>query len=508
MHYIKKKFLSRRKVLQAAGVSIALPLLDAMIPAFASAQQTKAAKRFVYLYFPHGFWPGGPGRVGGPNSLIPSGGENDFVWPTGLEPRAGEVSNLKKHRGDLLFLGGMWNPWGAYGYPGNAGEGNDNENDHAAAPAAFLACARPNRSPEKLMLTLNTGSNRNNTEILNFRSADVMTAELIGSGTRTRLLHITPPGLASGDGNSTDRYWTRSYRSGISWSSATKFTPRLDTPALVFEELFGRGTPQTPGGMPSPGTKIKKSKLDYIKDQRTALMKDLGPSDQAKVKDFFDAISEVEKKIDGDNSQQPACATGSVPANSIDPAVRIKTQMDLIVLALKCDRTRVASFMMEFELDNNDYRNAAGFSRGSGNNSIDGSCHLASHGFFRPKGTNGKFEEWRKINLFFANQFAYLVDRLKVETDTLGPLFDSSLVLFGSGTNTDDDDHNDANLPFILAGTGGGLVRPGRFLKLADPPLAKGGQGVPIANYHLTMLQKLGAKIGSFANSNGLISGL
>ncbi len=474
MYFIKKKKLSRRTFLKSSSIAIALPFLDAMIPAMAKAQSQTAPLRVAYLYFPHGIHPDRH-----PWKAAQSGA--NFSFPKGL---AG--TQLVNHRSDLLLLGGLRNHWSQYNIYGDGG------NDHSAASASYLTGARMNWKSQTPSLTLST-QNANQgpfNPAPNLQSVDVMIANQIKGQTRHPLLQITPAGFAPYDGGTAEL--DTAYRTYLSWQSSTTPSPRFSSPSTLFQELFGN----LPGGTPSPPstglslTEKKKSILDFVLQEANHLSNQLGALDKIKLDEYLTSIREVEKSLQAGEPLPPptapqACQSPQAPNSNLSFPQATKTNLDLMVLAFQCDQTRMITYLMDYELNNRRYDFA-------GANRYD--SHQASHGNF-----SDDYGDAFKINDWFANQFSYLIDRMKSTEDVFGPLLQNSILHLGSGTNTTGGDHPDNDIPMLIAGQGGGLLSTGRALNLSPTRLE---------NYHLTLMQKININISKFGGSDGVISGL
>lgn len=471
MHFIGKKFIPRRTFLRGAGFCIGLPLLDAMIPAMARAA-TGSPLRMVYMYFPHGVHPN-------LNSWKATTAGTGFSFPAGLAN-----TNMVNFKQDIVLLGGILNYWGQYGING------DVNNDHAAATSSFLTGARAAWNAPGTTFTL---SNANASagplpETTSVRSVDSIIADHIGAGTKIPVLHLTPTGNAAYDGGTAN--FNPAYRTYLSWKTSNTPTPRYERPSAAFTALFGSGTPITPPPV-SSGPDLnsrKKSILSLALSEANALKSKLGNLDRMKLDEYLTSIEEVERSITTTPVEPPppTCTPGTAPSNNLDFPAFVKANLDLIVLAFQCDMTRVASYIMDYELNNNLYTWAGANRHGH---------HSASHGNFEEDyADNVKIVNW------YANQFAYLINKMKTTNDANGNLLSQSILTMGSGTNTTGGDHPDADLPMILAGQGNGLLTTGRALNAPS--------NTRIANMHLSMLQKVGVNATSFGNSNGTISGL
>jgi hypothetical protein len=232
----------------------------------------------------------------------------------------------------------------------------------------------------------------------------------------------------------------------------------------------------------------RASLLDWVAEDVASLKRQLGPSDQAKVSEYLDTIREVERRIQKaessvvDNAMPDLDRPLGVPAAYADHA---RLMFDLQVLAMQGDITRVTTFQLARETSNRTYPEIG----------VADPHHPLSHHGNDPD----KIARMAKINAFHVSLFAYFLERLKATPEGNGTLLDHSLLLYGSGIG-DPNVHDHTNLPVIVAGGAAGGMKGGRHIRYKDP--------VPLANLHLTLMQKVGVKIDSFADSNGKINEL
>jgi hypothetical protein len=276
------------------------------------------------------------------------------------------------------------------------------------------------------------------------------------------------------------------YQNNLSWSSPTTPLPSEAHPRLVFERLFGDG-----GTVAERRAALRKraSLLDWVGEDIARLKRQLGPADQAKVADYLDTVREVERRIqkaeaDVDKNNLPADLDRplGVPAAYADHA---RLMFDLQVLAMQGDITRVTTFQLARETSNRTYPEIG----------VSDPHHPLSHHGNDPD----KIARMAKINAFHVSLFAYFLERLRATPEGDGTLLDHSLLLYGSGIGNPNI-HDHTNLPILVAGGAGGGFRGGRHIRYREP--------VPLANLHLSLLDKVGVKIDSFADSNGKVNEL
>ncbi len=434
---ITQKYLSRRTFLRGSGAALALPLLDAMIPALGASNRTPAqpVKRLGYVYIPMGaHLPAWTPVTEGP-----------------LEALTPILSSLEAHRSQVSVISNL-ELKNAY----SAG-------NHATANSAFLSAAKAKMtegSDYELATTI-----------------DQIAAKRFGHQTPLPSLELAMDMTAS-IGNC-DNGYACIYQNSLSWASPTAPLPAEAHPRVVFERLFGDGS--------SPGERqaeLRKdaSILDWVRGNIATLQRQLGPADLARVSDYLDSIREVERRIQNaerrltDAPQPDMDRPDDVPASHADHA---RLMFDLQVLALQGDLTRILTFQLARETSNRTYPEIG----------VTAGHHPTSHHSNRP----GKVADLVKINAYHVSLFAYFLKRLKATPDGAGNLLDHSLILCGSGMGNPDV-HDHVDLPILLAGGGAGTHRGGKHIRYSEP--------TPLANLHLTMLDKVGVPLDAFQDSS------
>lgn len=275
------------------------------------------------------------------------------------------------------------------------------------------------------------------------------------------------------------------YQNNLSWASPTSPLPAEAHPRVVFERLFGDG-----GSPADRRAELRKnaSILDWVRDDIARLQGKLGPGDRTKVGDYLDTVREVERRIQkaeqqsSDNPLPDLDRPVGVPAAYADHA---KLMFDLQVLALQSDSTRIITFQLAREASTRTYPEVG----------VPDPHHPTSHHANDPE----KLAKLAKINAFHVSLIAYFLDRLKSTPDGEGSLLDHTLYLCGSGMGNPDV-HDHRNLPIFVAGGGAGEMQGGRHVVYAEP--------TPLANLHLTLLNKVGVEMTSFSDSNGRVDEL
>jgi hypothetical protein len=436
---ITKKALPRRTFLRGMGTAVALPLLDAMIPPMTALADTSAS-------------PSRLRRLG--FVYMPMGCDITRWTPPGetsldeLSPSLSSLAPVKQH------VTAITNMELQSAYPGT----------HATSNASFLSAAKAKRT-ESSDYYLGT-------------TVDQIAAQHIGQATQLPSLEMAMD-LLSVVGQC-DNGYACVYQNNLSWSSPRTPLPAEAHPRLIFETLFGEG-----GSPEERNATLKKraSLLDSLTDEIKRLQKTLGPDDRNKVNQYLETVREVERRIqkaEADTVENPLPDLNrpvGVPAAYADHA---RLMFDLQVLALQGDITRVITFQLARETSNRTYREIG----------VDEPHHPLTHHGNDP----GKVAKVAKINQFHVSLFAEFLQKLQATPEGNGSLLDHSLYLYGSGMGNPNV-HDHTNLPILVAGGAAGKMRGGRHIKLDKP--------TPLANLHLTLLNKVGVQCDSFADSQG-----
>ena len=413
---ITKKALPRRTFLRGAGATLALPLLDAMIPAATAATRTalRPVRRLGYVFMPMGCdqsrWtpPGADGRLGELSPILRS-----------LEPVKDKLTVLTN-----LELRNA--------YPGS----------HATSNSAFLSAAKAKQT-ESSDYHLGT-------------TADQVAAQQIGRETRLPSLELSMDMMQTT--GQCDNGFACVYQNNLSWSSPTTPLPSEAHPRVVFERLFGEG-----GGAEERRAALRKraSLLDWVGEDIARLRRELGAGDRARVDGYLETVREVERRIqraEAELGERPLPDLDRPPGVPASYAEHARLMFDLQVLAMQGDVTRVCTFQLARETSNRTYPEIG----------VPDPHHPLSHHGNDPD----KIARMAKINAFHVSLFAYYLERLKATPDGEGSLLDHSLLLYGSGIGNPNL-HDHTNLPIIVAGGAAGGMRGGRHLRYEQPtPLA------------------------------------
>ncbi len=439
---ITKKALPRRTFLRGAGAAIALPLLDAMIPAATALAATpaKPVPRLGYVFIPmgtdHARW-------------TPQGGEIlDELTPIlspleAVKDKITVVSNLELQDS----------------YPGT----------HDTSNSGFLSAAFAKHTEGSDYHLAST--------------ADQIAAKQIGQQTRLASLELSMD-LNPLSGVCNNGY-ACVYQNNLSWSSATTPLPSEAHPRLVFERLFGQG------GTPAEREALLKSRaslLDAFMEDIGRLQRQVGASDKARVEQYLESIREIERQIQrseaiGDEEiatdmERPV----GVPAEFGDHATLM---YDLQLLALQADITRVITFQFTRELSNRTYPQIG----------VPEPHHPTSH----HGGDPVKIGKIAKIAEYHVEFFARFLEKMEAIPDGDGSLLDNTIYLYGSGMGNPSL-HDHVDLPILVAGGASTGLRGGRHIQY--------NSGTPLANLHLTLLDRVGVRLDSFGDSTGKIDNL
>jgi hypothetical protein len=395
------KQLSRRAILRGLGASVSLPLLDAMVPAFASTTPDASPLRLGFVYVPNGILM---------KQWTPATDGVDFELPRILAP-------LAPHRDRVLILSGLTH---------NTGRAlGDAEGDHARASATYLTGVHPKKT--------------DGAGICAGTSVDQVAASHVGGSTRLPSIE-----LACEDGRlvgNCDSGYSCAYSNTLSWRTPTTPLPPEVNPRAIFERLFG-SLDENPADR-QQRLRDETSILDYVLDDARHLTGRLGSSDRRKIDEYLTSVREIERRIQlAENDDRPAPPSfekpAAVPADFADYA---RLMDDLMLAAFQTGVTRVSTFMVGREGSLRAYRELG----------ISDAHHPITHHAGNPE----LIEKVVRINTYHVDQLAYFLGRLKSTPDGDGTLLDHSQIVYGSGLS-DGNRHAHNNLPILLAGKFGG----------------------------------------------------
>jgi hypothetical protein len=436
MAFLTTKSLPRRTVLRGLGATIALPFLDAMLPALSLAGRAAArpVHRFQTFYVPNGmamqYWsPRGEGAA--------------FELSPILEP-------LAPFREQMLVLSGLRANWNYI---------------HAGASGSFL--------------TGTTRGGRNEVEVIADVSMDQLLARQFANDTQVASLElaIDPPANAG----ACTGILSCAYTHTISWRSPTQPLPMECNPRAVFEKLFGDGG-STGRAARAARLRQHKSLLDSVAQKLASLKRDLGAQDQVKVDEYTEAVRDVERRIQKAEDQRDVDVPSLAQPQGVPPTFEdhLTLMLDLQVLALQSDLTRVVSFMLGKEQSARPYPQIG----------VPEAHHPLSHHNDVPE----LVAQMSKINRYHTELFSRYLAKLRATPDGDGSLLDHMTILYGSGISNSTK-HSGDNLPVLVMGGGAGRLHGGRHLLYTDKP--------SMANLLLTLMDKFDVPVERIGGSTG-----
>jgi len=402
------KQLHRRTFLKGAGATVALPLLESMLPARAAEAEKKTAVRMAFVFFPNG-----------------------CIKPAWTPEKAGENYELSETLAPLKDFQSEFNVISGLAQDNGRAKG-DGAGDHARCAASYLTGAHPYKTDGE--------------KIRNGISVDQVGAQEIRHLTPLASLEL---GIERGrNAGNCDSGYSCAYSSNVSWKTATTPTAKEVNPKLVFERLFGGRD-----GQNKKREHYRKSILDLVAGDADRLRKRLGRNDRAKVDEYFTSVRETEQRLArfaeiGRQAPKEFAVPEGIPE---DLSEHIRLMYDLMVLAFQTDSTRISTFMLANAGSNRAYTQVG----------VKEGHHSLSH----HQNDDAKTSQIRKIDHFLATQFAYFIEKLHSVKEGEGTLLDNSMILYGSGLG-DGNSHQHHDLPILLAGRGGGTIKTGRHLKL------------------------------------------
>lgn len=443
---VTKKSLARRTFLRGVGATVALPLLDSMIPALTAMQKTSAApiRRFGIVYIPHGVlmqqWT--PAEEGPGFKLTPI-----------LEPlapfrnRVTVVTGLDSNPATPLF--------------------GETAGGHARASGSFLTCVRIKKTE--------------GADIQAGISVDQVVAKDFGRQTQLTSLELSlEPNELLGV---SEGFFSAAYTNTLCWRNATTPLPMENNPRAVFERLYGT-VDSTDTAARLSRIREDRSILDFVMRDVHRLERQVGARDRTKLGEYMEAVRDVERRIhkaeeqsarDLPEVERPAGIPGTFEEH-------VKLMFDLAVLAYQTDLTRVTTLLMAREH--------------SGRTFPEVDVREGHHPLSHNNGDPDKVAKFVTVNTYHVKMFAYFLDRLRSTLEGDGSLLDRSMVLFGSGMSNGNL-HDVFNLPVLVAGGRAEQHKGDRHIRVA--------KGTPLANLNLTLLERLGVPAESFGDSTGFV---
>lgn len=442
---------------------VALPLMESLAPAMASASGGSSPVRMAFLFMPNGV---------NEHAWTPEGVGRDFQLSATLSP-------LEKVKDDLLVLTDLMNA-GSIG-----GDG------HYVKTAGFLTGTT---------ITKTTGKDLRSNGV----SIDQLAAQRLGRQTPLPSLELGIEPVTMGIDNNVG--YTRLYGSHISWSTPTTPLAKEISPRLAFDRIF-RSSAQA-----GRVAEDNRSVLDLVAEDARRVRSQVGRADQMKLDNYLESVRAIEKRIEFNTRQRaeeeklspkvlleieqldkrisawqnrPEHLKGGLRQQG-DHTEQVRLMLDLMVLAFWSDSTRISTFM---------FGNAVSGKNFSFLEGVSGGHHELSHHQNDAKA----LEQYQKINQWHVAQYAYMLEKMKSIKEGEGTLLDNCMVLFGSGLR-DGNKHDPKNLPLVLAGKAGGKLKPGRHVKYKSK--------TPLCNLYVTMLEKMGTPVERFGDATGALPGL
>jgi hypothetical protein len=444
--FLTKKHLSRRTFLRGSGVAVALPFLDAMVPAATALAQTAAVPktRAGFFYLPHGAIMNNTPFGKDVDAWTSTGSGADFKLGHTVAP----LEPLKKY---VTTFENIEN---------NAAGGSV----HTLNPATWLSCVRPDTQAKGASMAI---------------TLDQVIAQKLGQTTALPSLEVaseTTIQVAACGGAGCY------YASTTSYSGPNSPLPMEYNPRKVFIQLMGEGDTAA-----ERDALLRKnaSILDMVSERAKALSNDLGPGDKARLADYLDTVREIERRVNMASTRDlKGITVPNAPVGELeDFDKQVRLMFDLVALAYQADLTRIASYVMVAEGTNRTYNHVG----------VPDSFHPVSH----HSNDRERIRRLTVIQRYHMERFADFLQKLANTKDGDGSVLDHSLFLYGSNMGNSNM-HDNYPLPAVLVGGANGAHVGGKNLTLPAR--------TPLANLHLTMLNKLGMKQEKFANSTGLIS--
>ena len=438
---IHNQAIGRRTVLRGIGVTLALPFLDAMVPALTAGP--KSTTRFGAIYVPNG--------INMPDWTPATEGAG-FEFTPILKP-------LEPFRDNVLVLTGLNStppPWSTDAHP--------------RASTRFLTDVPPKNT--RGLASLEAGI-----------SMDQILAKQIGQQTQLPSLELA---LESSESAGTcSSGFSCAYTNTITWSSPSTPLPMLHDPRDAFERMFGDGNSSDPAAR---RTRMRQDGtiLDSVMQKIARLQKGLGPADRARLGEYFEAVRDVERRIqkaEQQNVQSPLIEQPSGIPDSFEEHANL--MYDLFALAYQADLTRVVTFMIGREQSGQTFPQFG----------IPDAHHALSHHQNDP----AKLAKLTKINNYHISLFGRFLQKLQATADGDGSLLDHVIIIYGAGMS-DGNTHDPLNLPILLVGGGNGRVKSGRSVKYP--------KNTPLANLHLAVMEKVEVHVDKMFDSTGPLEGI
>jgi hypothetical protein len=440
------KHLPRRTFLKGLGATIALPMLDAMTPAFAGPAMKRTPTRLAFTYIPNGVTL---------EAWTPAAWGRDFAFTRILKP----LEPLREH---ALIITGLAQQ--------NANALADGAGDHARAAACYLTGVHPRKTA--------------GADIQAGISVDQIAATAIGGDTRFPSIELGCD--ESRTVGNCDSGYSCAYTNSLSWRSPTSPMPPETNPRLAFERLFGGLDAGLDPATRALRRRERRSILDLVAERTNAIVGTLGPSDRRKMDEYLTSVREIERRIEiTEHDTREVTPDFEMPSGvPVLFADYASLMFDMQAIAFQADLTRVSTLMLGREGSLRTYPEIG----------VPDPHHPLTHHRDNPEW----IEKVTKVNVLHMELFAKFLTKLATTPDGDGTLLDHSIVIYGSGI-ADGNKHTHEDLPIVVAGHGGGLLG-GRHLVYPT--------NTPMTNFYLTMLDRIGVKQEMIGDSTGRIEHL
>jgi len=439
--FITKKHLSRRTFLRGAGVTVALPFLESMVPAQTPLSKTAAnpKSRLTCIYIPHGATM---------DHWTPATEGAGFEFTEILKP-------LEPFRDYVNVVSGLCHPQAGP----TDGEDSGGALDHNRAVAVFLTGSHPKKGAQSQVGI----------------SVDQLIAEKMGQDTPLPSIELTIEESTL----SSDAGFSGAYRNTIAWKSPTTPLPMENSPQVVFERLFGDGSSDA---QRKARRQQSISLLDSVMNQVAGLQKELPAADRTRLSQYLEEVREIERRID--KASKAGKSNVAIPESPVgipdDFEEHLKLMWDLQALAFQAEITRISTLLYSHETSGTVYPKSG----------VREGFHNASHHSNNRK----NMDQFAVLNRYHISTLTYFFDKLKNTPDGDGSLLDHSLTIYGS-TLSDGNEHNHDPLPVLLVGGAAGQLKGGRHIRTAPH--------TPMANLYLSVLDKFGVRQDKFGDSTG-----
>lgn len=442
---LTRKTVPRRMFLRGMGTAVALPFLDAMIPALARGQSAQRPVRMAFVYVPNG--------IDMRNWTLDYEGPLDSLKPT--------LAPLAPYKKDVTILGNLTH---------NTGRALlDGPGDHGRCCGSYLTGVQVKKTLTDIRASV---------------SFDQLVAREIGHLTRFPSLELgLEDARQAGD---CDSGYSCAYTNNLAWRSQTQPLPPVLDPRALFERLFGNDAGLSPEER-ARRSKYRRSILDFVKEDTRTLQSTLGPSDNRKLDEYLTSVREIERQIEKAEKDNAQIDPGMEKPYGVpsDFAEHFRLMTDMITVAFQADLTRIVTFLVTHEGTSRAYREI-GIS--------DGHHPLTHH-----RNQIELMDKVARINLYHMQQFAEWVGRLQSVKDAEGSLIDNSMIVYGAGL-ADGNTHQHQDLPTLVVGRGGGYIKSGRRIVYRKE--------TPMCNLFLTMMDRMGVHMDQFGDSTGHLNGL